>query len=507
MIRCLNVTSITFYGGVNEIGGNKFLLESGGTRIFLDFGKSYKREDEFFEFPLLQPSNVDDFFKISVIPELEGLYRYHQYRAVYNDTGPIGVTPIEEKRRFDAILLTHAHMDHYGHVGLIRDDIPIYSSEISKKIIELYYRTGRTNFNNTISHLELIALEKKNIIEFANMSVERFDVDHSILGASAYLIRGNKNIVYPGDFRLHGTRKDLTLNFLNEIQKESVDYLLCEGTRLGSLEPNDEEDAELHIQSSDDDVKSKCIELVQEEENLVIYDASQADLDRVKLIYEVAKKSGRQLVIDSKKAFLLLFLNEDQTLIEDLPELENFKILLGRAKLGTNTRACKDITNTCPGFYLESYKMGRRNHESELIKNIPEDCFIWGPHQRESLFNHSNEYIVYTSNGPLLLLQCRHKNWDMQGTYIYGKAEPFNEEMEFSFNRLLNWLKLCNLKLEYAHTSGHCFPDDLAKVIEIINPTSLIPIHTENPGKFRELIPRGTNIINVNLNQKLDLAN
>ena len=29
---------ITFYGGMNEIGGNKFLLEDKGTRIFLDFG-------------------------------------------------------------------------------------------------------------------------------------------------------------------------------------------------------------------------------------------------------------------------------------------------------------------------------------------------------------------------------------------------------------------------------------------------------------------------------------
>ena len=32
------MTSLTFYGGVNEIGGNKILLEDKGTKIFLDFG-------------------------------------------------------------------------------------------------------------------------------------------------------------------------------------------------------------------------------------------------------------------------------------------------------------------------------------------------------------------------------------------------------------------------------------------------------------------------------------
>jgi len=35
------MTKLTFYGGVNEIGGNKILLEDKGTKIFLDFGKSF----------------------------------------------------------------------------------------------------------------------------------------------------------------------------------------------------------------------------------------------------------------------------------------------------------------------------------------------------------------------------------------------------------------------------------------------------------------------------------
>lgn len=33
-----NTTSITLYGGVNEIGGNKLLLKDKDTRIFFDFG-------------------------------------------------------------------------------------------------------------------------------------------------------------------------------------------------------------------------------------------------------------------------------------------------------------------------------------------------------------------------------------------------------------------------------------------------------------------------------------
>jgi mRNA degradation ribonuclease J1/J2 len=36
-----NATTLTFFGGVNEIGGNKILLQDRDTRVFFDFGMSY----------------------------------------------------------------------------------------------------------------------------------------------------------------------------------------------------------------------------------------------------------------------------------------------------------------------------------------------------------------------------------------------------------------------------------------------------------------------------------
>ena len=78
---------LTFYGGINEIGGNKILLKENNATIFLDFGKSYKREDVYFEFPLLQPTNIGDLLKTGMIPEIEGLYRYYNFEGEYNHNG------------------------------------------------------------------------------------------------------------------------------------------------------------------------------------------------------------------------------------------------------------------------------------------------------------------------------------------------------------------------------------------------------------------------------------
>ena len=42
------MVKLTFYGGVNEIGGNKILLEDRGTRIFFDFGQSFTFGADYF---------------------------------------------------------------------------------------------------------------------------------------------------------------------------------------------------------------------------------------------------------------------------------------------------------------------------------------------------------------------------------------------------------------------------------------------------------------------------
>ena len=42
------MVKLTFYGGVNEIGGNKILLEDKKTKTFFDFGQSFTFGSEYF---------------------------------------------------------------------------------------------------------------------------------------------------------------------------------------------------------------------------------------------------------------------------------------------------------------------------------------------------------------------------------------------------------------------------------------------------------------------------
>ena len=71
------MTSLTFYGGVNEVGGNKILLEDKDTKVFLDFGMSFgKRGDYFDEFMSPRtPTGLKDFIEMGLIPDIKNTYR------------------------------------------------------------------------------------------------------------------------------------------------------------------------------------------------------------------------------------------------------------------------------------------------------------------------------------------------------------------------------------------------------------------------------------------------
>jgi ribonuclease J len=99
-------TKITFYGGVHEIGGNKFLVEDKGTRVFLDFGMQMGKVNDYFS-EILKPralNGMGDLFEFGLLPRLNGLYR-QDFASHMGFDG-------HEETAFDAVVLTHAHVDH-----------------------------------------------------------------------------------------------------------------------------------------------------------------------------------------------------------------------------------------------------------------------------------------------------------------------------------------------------------------------------------------------------------
>jgi len=72
--------------------------------------------------------------------------------------------------------------------------------------------------------------------------------------------------------------------------------------------------------------------------------------------------------------------------------------------------------------------------------------------------------------------------------FVLSTSEPFNEEQEFEFERLQNWLDHFGLPMYHIHCSGHIMPSELKTKIQRIKPRKLFPIHTDHPGLYAKYV-------------------
>ncbi|MFQ6054337.1 MAG: MBL fold metallo-hydrolase, partial [Candidatus Bathyarchaeia archaeon] len=295
------MASLTFFGGVGEIGGNKVLLEDGDTRVFLDFGESFTMGEEYYT-GWLSPRRVNglgDYFEFDLLPELRGLYAEDQLQGT-------GLEYIEPE--YDAVFLSHAHVDHVSHIRFLDPQIPVYLGAGTMLFMEAAEETG--GYAGYGEHPYRL-FRTGDRIEVGDVEVEPVHVDHSIPAAYGFIIHTSSGaVVYTGDLRRHGPRSDLTDDFLERAEEAEAAALIAEGTRMVVEEGR--------RNYSEREVKERGAEIVSGTEGLVLVTHYSRDVDRLRTFYQVAEEEGRRLVISPKIAYLLERLQDDPRL--DLPD-------------------------------------------------------------------------------------------------------------------------------------------------------------------------------------------
>jgi ribonuclease J len=455
------VVSLNFYGGIKEIGGNKILLEDNGTKIFLDFGMSFKRRQEYFE-EFLTPrtaNGIGDFLAMKLIPDLPGIYREDLIEH-------LGRKPKELE--VQGVVLSHAHADHANYVSFLHKDIPIYCSKTCKSILDAVEEQSQRNIENEVINFKkrpLYRFEYKNPpiervfktlrpgikIKIDSLEIEPIHVDHSLPGSFGLIVHTSKGaLIYTGDLRMHGLHATLTDNFINASKEAKPLGMITEGTRI-KIKKTNESEHKVYLHSKKEITKNK---------KLSIIDFNFKDIDRFSTFYKIAKDLDKRLVISFKHACFLERYHKDKKLKS--PDSRDENILILKPKRLTGTYIDED--------YTDQYIKKRLNYSNiitaeEITKN-PRDYMV------VLNFYYFNMLIDLKPYG---------------GLYIHSLSEPFNEEMEISFDRMKAWIKHFNLKFVQSHCSGHINGTELKELIKTITPKVLFPIHTEHPGIFRTL--------------------
>jgi len=522
------VAELTVYGGINEIGGNKILLEEVDRKLLLDFGFPYGRHKLYYE-EYLKPrggAGLLDPLTMGLLPPLKGIYR--------SDLDVPEVWQYFEGARavdkLDGILLSHAHMDHSAHISFIQESVPVYSTALTAFIAKAIQDSGKSDFDQQVCyyspvtracpsgwrqeafitgtgdkrqrkfHIAADELKKlgsaaaqywltgfwqksgrqKEIISSpldshvnCRFELRCFPVDHSIPGACAWGINtGSGWVIYSGDLRLHGKRQDLTRRFIEEASELKPVALIIEGTNVTK-----------QANISEQTVYENALRAISQAEKLVIADFSARDVDRLLTFLQVARQTGRKLAILAKDAYLLKTVGLLDPDIPDIAQDENLVIY-------QETTASKS-----PGIWMR-----------HLFAEYEEKTVLAGDVNKAQ-----HEYILCFSFFDLNELPGIRP--DPGGLYVYSTSEPHDEEQEIDLDRLHNWLDrfkfkgfglpvMLNGKPEIPeaerglHASGHACGPDLLEIVRSINPQMLIPVHSQHPEFYQEkLVESKINVV------------
>lgn len=494
-------TSITFHGGVHEIGGNKFLLEDKDTRAFLDFGMQMGKANQYYA-EYMQPRELNgmgDLLEFGLLPPLRGLYRQDFARhSNYGDEG--------EETAFDGVLLTHAHLDHAAYVHYLRPDIPVYCTEATKIILQAIEDTGGDqeyitykekfkvyrNRNNELSRAnnaenrqeirrQINVIENLKKFTLGSLEVEPIEIDHSIPGVSGFIVQTSEGVLgYTADIRFHGRRKEDSEQFVERCSKSDLSYLLCEGTRIHESNPRTELDVEAEVGS-----------IIDSTPQLVVCMYPPRDLDRLLSLYNAANKAGRYLVIDLKQAYLLKLFQASDRFRGVYPRVDDkgIKIYASRKSWGLID---KDLNI----WSRKQRDVDYHNWEKEFL-DLPN--MVSG----RDISAKQKDFVFFCSDYSLQNLIDIRPNEGSR--YIRSSTEPFDDEMKFDEARVRRWIEHFGLissddDWHHVHVSGHADGNQLKGLIEGSHAKRLIPIHTEHEEYHKKWHP---NVLTVQLNQTI----
>jgi len=162
-----NEVTITFLGGLGDIGRNCAAIETDDALLILDCGQLFASEEE---------PGVD-----SILPDVDYLF--------------------ERKDKIIGCLVTHGHEDHIGAIAHVLDrglEFPIYGSAFTLGLVRY-----RCDERNVMGRTELIEVADNETVQIGPFSIEFLAVTHSVPGGLISAITTPQGLVlHSSDFKL-----------------------------------------------------------------------------------------------------------------------------------------------------------------------------------------------------------------------------------------------------------------------------------------------------------------
>ena len=345
-------------------------------------------------------------------------------------------------RSLSGVVISHPHLDHYGLIAQADPRVPIYIGKEATSLLKAaeFFSSAGIDLRPTGFLTDRVPLR------IGAFTVTPFLMDHSAFDSYSLLVEADGHrLFYTGDIRGHGRKSRLFEELLSH-PPTPVDVLLLEGTHVGQGDGSPE------ACRSERDVELSLARRMKQTEGALSVISSAQNIDRLVTVYRACKRGGRVLVTDLYTASLAHAIGR-----QTIPQ---------------------------PGF--PDYKVYVPNHQRRLVKKSREfdrmelvrECRVFP----EWLAEHAGEVtlLLPASTVPELLSSGVLANgavaWSMWPGYL---KEP-------SGSRLKELLTSNGVPFILDHASGHAPVADLQRLAGALEPSRLVPIHTEGAGLYNE---------------------
>ena len=197
--------------------------------------------------------------------------------------------------------------------------------------------------------------------------------------------------------------------------------------------------------SNEVEVEAKLDKIASQVDGILLAEFGYSDVDRLNTFYRMAKKNNRCLAVSFKQAYLLDALHKDVHL--QVPSLDDEGILIFRKS-----------------------KKRYDKWETKLIERFD------GAGKMFDVFEVSKQQCKMVLAVSFYDFEELNSIQPTSGScYVLSASEPFNEEMEIDYERLVNWLSHYGLPQYHVHVSGHMMPLQLKAALKKINAKRMFP--------------------------------
>ncbi|MBX4190096.1 ribonuclease J [Candidatus Parcubacteria bacterium] len=343
---------------------------------------------------------------------------------------------VDKKDMIKAMFFTHGHLDHIGALPFVRDKIgdpDVYAAPLTKALI-----MKRMDEFKHLKPLEIIQVEAGEEIKVSDkITVQVLRINHSIPDDMLIAVKTPVGtIIHTSDFKFDETPvndKPADIEKLQELANEGV--LLLESDSTGA-------ENEGHS-LSEKDITENLDKIINEATGMLIMGTFASLINRVQQIITISEKYGRKVVFDGYSM---------KTNVEVCKRL-------GYLKMRDGTQISMDQIDDYPREKITAVVTGAQGEDNAVLMRVAN-----GEHRHIHI--KKNDTIVFSSS-----------------------VIPGNERsVQFLKDQLMrNGARVFNYRMMDIHAGGHGNKEDLRKMIQLVKPKFMMPIH----GQYSMMVNHG----------------